>query len=225
MGLLGLFVTAFLVGLSGAMAPGSLLVVTISESVRRGFSAGPLISLGHALLELIMVVFLAAGLGQVLAHHQVLGLVGISGGVMLLWFAYATWKSAGQAQLALSLDADPKGCDPAPSSRLPSGRWATVGAGVAASLSNPYWILWWATIGAAYVATAAGYGATGVGVFYTGHIASDFLWYSLVAWAIATGKRFINDRAYRLALYTCSLFLVALAIYFLQLGIRLAIKG
>lgn len=225
MGLLGLLVTAFLVGLSGAMAPGSLLVVTISESVRRGFSAGPLISLGHALLELIMVALLAVGLGPILANHRVLGIVGVVGGFMLLWFAHATWKSAGHAQLALPGGTTQGGAIPAAPGGFRTSRWATVGAGVAASLSNPYWILWWATIGAAYVATATGYGITGVGVFYGGHIASDFLWYALVAWAVARGKSFINDRAYRLALNISSLFLVMLAIYFLQLGIKFVIKG
>ena len=54
MELLAIFTTAFVVGFSGAMMPGPLLTVTIGESARRGFSAGPLLVLGHAVLELAL---------------------------------------------------------------------------------------------------------------------------------------------------------------------------
>ena len=36
-------------------------------------------------------------------------------------------------------------------------------SGVAVSVANPFWLLWWATIGAAYVAASLEEGAAGVG--------------------------------------------------------------
>ena len=72
MGILGLISTAFLVGLSGAMGPGSLLVVVVTETVRRGFWAGPSAIAGHAAVEIAIVCLLRVGLGKVLAHTQVL---------------------------------------------------------------------------------------------------------------------------------------------------------
>ena len=49
--LAGLASTSFIVALSGALMPGPLLTVTVGEAARRGFWAGPLIMVGHALLE------------------------------------------------------------------------------------------------------------------------------------------------------------------------------
>ena len=53
-----IFFTSFVIALSGALMPGPLLTVTISESARRGFVAGPLLIAGHGLLELALVVAL-----------------------------------------------------------------------------------------------------------------------------------------------------------------------
>ena len=56
--LLTIFAGSFVVGLSGAMAPGPVLTVTISETLKRGFKAGPLIILGHTLLEMILLALI-----------------------------------------------------------------------------------------------------------------------------------------------------------------------
>lgn len=58
---LAVFGTSFLVGLSGALAPGPLLALDIRESTQRGFWAGPYIATGHSLLELLVVILLAIG--------------------------------------------------------------------------------------------------------------------------------------------------------------------
>ena len=50
-----IFMTSFVIALSGALAPGPLLAACISESTKHGFKSGPLMILGHAILEIIMV--------------------------------------------------------------------------------------------------------------------------------------------------------------------------
>ena len=57
-----IFTTALLVGLSGALMPGPLTAVTMEHAFRRGYLAAPLITLGHASLEVVMVLLLLLGL-------------------------------------------------------------------------------------------------------------------------------------------------------------------
>jgi threonine/homoserine/homoserine lactone efflux protein len=88
----GVPVTSFIVALSGALMPGPLLTLTVGESARRGFWAGPLIILGHAALELALVLLLLAGVGVWLHRPAILGTVGILGGGMLAWMGHGLLK-------------------------------------------------------------------------------------------------------------------------------------
>ena len=83
--LLTIFAGSFVVGLSGAMAPGPVLTVAISETLKRGFRAGPLIVLGHAILEIILLILIAAGLGPFFQHPAVTTVFLSAGGAVLLW--------------------------------------------------------------------------------------------------------------------------------------------
>ncbi|HHU86032.1 MAG TPA: LysE family transporter, partial [Peptococcaceae bacterium] len=87
------------------------------------------------------------------------------------------------------------------------------------SVSNPYWTLWWATIGLGYITMSLKSGFSGLASFFTGHILADLTWYSLIAAAVAGGRKFMSERAYRGILILCGVFLVALGGYFLYFGL------
>jgi threonine/homoserine/homoserine lactone efflux protein len=205
MGPWAIFATAFTVGLSGAMMPGPLLTMAIGESGRLGFWAGPLLVLGHGLLELALVIGLLFGLGGFLAKTSVAGLIGLVGGAFLLWMGRELWLGA-RTQV-LDLDG---GSAPA--------KGGPILAGITISASNPYWLMWWATIGAAYVNMALQHGTKGVALFLGGHLLADLAWYSLIAAAATAGKSFMSPRLYQGILGLCGLFLMALAAYFIYSG-------
>jgi len=92
-------------------------------------------------------------------------------------------------------------------------------SGVLTSLSNPYWLVWWATVGSAYLVFSAQYGLIGVLIFYVGHILSDISWYCFVAYALAHGRSVINDKVYNRILGVCGVFLLLLGVYFLYYGL------
>lgn len=209
-----IFTTAFLVGLSGAMMPGPLLAVTVGESVKRGFWAGPLIVLGHALLELTLVVFLVMGLAAVLSKGEVKTVIGIVGGFFLLYFGWGMTRDALRKRVSLDLRGEladlPSGAGGAKKGMHP------VAAGFLVSLSNPYWSMWWATVGLLYITQALQRGNLGLGSFYAGHIISDLAWYALISAAVAGGRRLINQSVYNGMLAVCGVFILGLGVYFIR---------
>jgi threonine/homoserine/homoserine lactone efflux protein len=72
-----------------------------------------------------------------------------------------------------------------------------VWSGIFLSLANPYWLIWWLTIGLGYVIFAAKFGLVGVFLFFAGHILADLAWYTLVSAAVAYGRNFFTDGLYR----------------------------
>lgn len=197
--------TSFVVGLSGALMPGPVLTVTVSGATRKGFKAGPLVVLGHGIAEVSLVVALLLGLGALLKERFFFGFVGIAGGAILLLMGVGLLKEKGGYDLSAN-----------------EGRigGSIIWAGLLATVSNPYFLLWWATVGLTYIIIAQKYGWFGLGLFYTGHILADIAWYFLVAAALSAGKRLITARGFRVLNGACGIFLILLGIYFGSSGIR-----
>ncbi len=198
-----IFISSFTVALSGALMPGPLFTITISESAKRGFRAGPLLMVGHALLELVLVIAICRGLDVYLKMDPVMAATALLGGLILLYFGIDMVRSAGK----LSLSGDMAGAR--------TGGRNPVLTGALTSLANPYWTLWWVTFGLGYLMKISGTGVAGVAVFFAGHIAADFLWYSLVSFGISRGTRVMRDGSYRVLIRACGIFLVLFGGWFL----------
>ena len=69
----GIFVSAFLIGFSGAMMPGPLLGVTIDGSLK-GMDSGTIDVLGHGILEFLLIIIMLFGLRTSLPIRQLRGL-------------------------------------------------------------------------------------------------------------------------------------------------------
>lgn len=213
--LLALLVYAFGTGFSGALMPGPLLSVTVADAARNGFWAGPLLMVGHGLLELAVIIALAVGLGVALRNRYVFAALGLIGGGVMIWMAWGMLAPLDPAQLSF-LGAPGASVEGQPW-RLGVAAWEAA-RGLLTSLSNPYWTLWWATLGMALIARAKQYGAAGLGTLFVGHISSDVVWYCLVALGIAYGRAFLSPLTYRWLVGACGVFLIGLAAYFIYSG-------
>ncbi|MDH3999140.1 MAG: LysE family translocator [Desulfuromonadales bacterium] len=196
--------SSFVLGFSGACMPGPLLTVTIDETLRRGPWAGPLLVLGHGLLEVIVVLLVLAGLGDWINQPAVFSVIALAGCIMLLWMAYGMLRSLPQLRLDLSGEAR-AGLHP-------------VLAGALVSLANPYFTVWWATIGLGYLVVAAEAGTIGVIVFFIFHLLSDLVWYAFISGSVSLGRNFLTVRAYRGLVGFCAVFLLGFGLYFGWLG-------
>jgi len=203
--LITIFLSSFVIALSGALMPGPLLTITISESSRGGFLTGPLLISGHAILELALITALLLGLAPFFQHPAVFVTTALAGAFILLWMAFGMFRSL--PSLHLSLEADH------------IKRKHPVISGILMSIANPYWIIWWATIGLGYILYSWQFGFIGIVFFFAGHILADLSWYSLVSAAVAKGRNILTDRLYRGLIAICAIFLLLFSGYFAYAGI------
>ena len=175
--LLGL---GFTVGLSGALIPGPLLVYTINESLRRGRWTGLKVIFGHAIVEVIVIAFLALGLAAVISSKIFTSTVSVLGGLMLVLMG---------ARSLLAREA-----------AAPYGKKTSYGlvlGGTVFTAVNPSFPLWWATAGMRLLIegyTQMGY--MGVGVVVVGHWLADFGWYVTVSHVTARNAKALFKRGW-----------------------------
>ena len=212
--LVAIFATSFLVSLTGALSPGPLTTLAVREGVRRGFWAGPVLAAGHGAIELALVVALALGLNRLLDEEWLTATIALVGGTFLLWLGAQIIRTAPRQELVIGGQTG----DGEPPARAASVL-GLAASGVAVSVANPFWILWWATVGTAYIATSLEEGAAGVGVFYGAHFLTDLGWLSVIALALATGRRIMSRRAYQGVLVACGVFLLGLGGWFVASGL------
>ncbi len=185
--------------------PGPLLTVTVSESSRRGMSTGPLMILGHGILELLLVVALLSGLAPFLLREDVFIGISLIGGMVLLWMALSMIRELPN----LHLDIETEG----------EKNRSLIAAGIVLSAVNPYWLIWWASIGLGYIVYSAKFGIMGVAAFFLGHILADLSWYAGISYGVVKGRHLFTDRSYRRLIGGCAVFLILFSGYFLYSGI------
>lgn len=207
-----IFVFSFILAIGGVISPGPVSTAIVSQAPRQGWRVGPLIALGHALLELLVVIALAFGLQAVLAQSWVQTAVALMGGALLLWMGARLLLGAWQGQLQLAKAEE--GEDQHRTSQL-------VWLGVATTLANPFWFAWWISVPTSYLAQASALGLMPLAAFYLGHISADFAWDSALAGLVGSGRSWMNQRIYSGILGLCGAFLFYLGLIFFAEGFRL----
>lgn len=192
--------SSFLVGLSGALVPGPMLTVTISNSLHKGPMAGPMVVSGHIIAEVAILMLLLLGLGWLIGSATATLLIGTVGGLVLVYMGYR-----------ISQSSPPRfqGKVKAPD------KYGSVLGGILSSISNPYFFIWWVTIGWAFVLKGLEFaGLAGILGFMAGHWAADLGFYSLVSFFTSKGSDILTQKYYRALMYGCGIFMICLGIYF-----------
>ncbi|MCS7113605.1 MAG: LysE family translocator [Candidatus Bathyarchaeota archaeon] len=191
-------------GFSGALVPGPLFAVTVSESMRLRRNIGFRIVSGHAIAEIILVAVIALGLSYMFECVEVRLALGIVGGGFLIFTAYGllTYPMKDMDQhLRLNTRSNP--------GSLPI-------LGFLTSFSNPYFTIWWASIGSLLAAESlmlAGY--IGLAIFLVSHWCSDFSWYMLVSFLSYKGSLKFGSKPMKIAMYICGVLVASLAVYYI----------
>ena len=180
------FISALGVGFSGAIMPGSLLTYTIRKSLTHGPVAGLIITAGHAILELFLIIMIFLGFDAVLQSDTAQFVISILGGALLIYMGIDMLVGSIKNSVKVRLD----GSDTRSGSMFLSG--------IIISASNPYFLLWWAVIGLGFLLQSySAYGLAGVIIYYIGHICADFIWYLFISTIVGTTRRFLGEKPYR----------------------------
>lgn len=192
-----LYLSALAVGFSGAMMPGSLLTYTIRQSLSVGPKAGFIVTIGHALLELALIILIFLGFGSVLQAGLAQVLIGAAGGALLIWMGLDMAIGAVRNTVKVQTDGS--------ATLNRSLLWS----GLAISAANPYFLLWWAIIGLGFIMKSfSAFGIAGVVIYFVGHISADFIWYGFVSTVVGKTRRFISEKPYRAIIAVLGVLLV-----------------
>lgn len=205
-----IFFGAMIVAFSGALVPGPMLTLVISSVARKGFWTSFFIVLGHSLLELIVVICFIFGILKFLDNPLAAKIIGILGGIFLLYLGIDIIISIFKNKFTIDFKSVIKEKTITGKSTI-----TLVFRGILISLINPYWFIWWMSIGAAFLLKSVEFNFTGVTSFYLGHISADFIWYLFIGFLVSSGRKYFNQKIYNSILIACSIFLFYLGIKFI----------
>lgn len=205
MNLLDFVATVVVVTASGALAPGPLSFGILMHGSKMGARSGFSCAIGHTLVEFPLVLALALGLLAAASQPTIKSLIGLVGGLGLIGFGimqiYETVKSKANVS------------DPNRTRSLPA---SSLVLGLALTGLNPYFILWWLTIGSILIVQALAFAAIiGVLIMYASHVWMDYAFLTSLAYFAKKGKSIVGSKYYKIVLIAFGLVLVYYGLSFI----------
>ena len=200
------FIKSLFIGYSGAIMPGPLFTYAIDKSIKHGSISGLLISIGHVLLEFIIVMLMLFGLSRFLGTELARAIIGAAGGLALGYLAVCMLRDA----LLNRINTNFK------DNKIDARYGNMLVAGALISVLNPGFVFWWGVVGLGLTMSAyASFGIAGVIVFFLGHILADISWYCFISILISKTRSFINIKIYRVLIISLAGMLLIMALSFI----------
>ena len=194
-----MFILGFVIGLTGALAPGPTLVATVNASIAGDWTTGLKVSLGHVIVELFLVILILLGFATV-ALPYTSAIAGI-GGIALVASGVLTIAGSRKATMRTS------------SLQTVANPYM---AGLVTSAANPYFWIWWLSIGSAMAIAGLQGGLVLVGALMIGHWSADTVWLTLVSTGVSKGRKIFSDTTYQKVIALCGIFLILFGAYYLS---------
>ena len=213
--MLPILLSVVVISLSGVMAPGPMFAVTLAKSYRSPW-AGTWIALGHAVIEVPLILFIYFGFARFFQISAVQIGLSIAGGGMICWLGIAMFRARTEVVQ--------QGKD------LPYNAFV---AGILTSGFNPFFLVWWATIGSMLIMrfldqwttinTFGTIGLTGLIVLIVVHWLVDLVWLSLVSNLVYRTRSLWGRKFHEWLFIACSLLLVGFGAWFVVSGIQIVV--
>ncbi len=193
------------ISFSGVMMPGPMTAVTLAKSYKSPW-AGAQIALGHAVIEVPLILLIYLGFAQFFQHDMVRLVLSVLGSGMIIWLGISMFRAR--------VEVVRQGKD------LPYNAFS---AGILTSAFNPFFLLWWATIGSMLIMRILDFALAGLVAFIIVHWLCDLVWLSLVSTVIYRTHSLWGRRLQEWLFTACSLLLIGFGLWFLVSGVQLVI--
>jgi threonine/homoserine/homoserine lactone efflux protein len=193
--------TVVVTSLSGVMMPGPMFTVTLAKSLKSPW-AGVLVSLGHAVIEVPLILVIYFGLKSFFQNEILQLVLSVLGGGMIVWMGYDLFRSRKKI--------------------VKEGKDTSYNAFVAGILMsglNPFFLFWWATVGSLLLTQFIdAVGAWGLPFFIVVHWLCDFIWLSIVSFTIFKTHSFWGEKVQEWVF-------IVLSVALLYFGGQFIVKG
>ncbi len=198
--LLEFSVLVIVISASGVMAPGPLFAANIAYGLRGGVKSGIKMAIGHTIVELPLVILLGIGVFSLELFPEFRTIISVFGAITLFVFAAMQIKTIFRNKESTT--------------NLKQGPLVS---GIILSALNPFFIIWWLTIGFKLISDAMLIWAfSGILILFILHIWMDFAWLGAISYLASKSSKILSNKNYKIIMIGLSVMLVYFGITFLE---------
>jgi threonine/homoserine/homoserine lactone efflux protein len=199
--------SVFIISFTGAMQPGPVTATAITMGSRRKW-AGVLLAIGHGIVEFPLMILMMIGLGIIFKSNIAQIVIGFIGGVVLILMAIQTFISSRTSTYTQASEYSDK----------------PILTGIILSVSNPYFFIWWSTVGLALATEAKGFGIWAFAIFAVVHWTVDLIWVTALSFTSFHGSVLLGPKPLRIVLMICSVALFGFGLFFIHNAARILLQ-
>ena len=189
-----------IISASGVMSPGPLFAANITYGLKEGAKSGIKIAIGHSIVELPLIILLGIGVFSLEIFPEFRTAISIFGAITLFGFAGMQIRTILKKNNNITI----------------KPKQGPIITGILFSALNPFFIIWWLTIGFKLISDAMMIWAfAGILIVFVLHIWMDFAWLGITAFLASKSKRIISNKNYKIMVLGLSIALIYFGITFL----------
>jgi len=184
------------------MIPGPVFAVTVAKGYNDK-KAGFMVAVGHGVVEFPLMFLIYLGFASFFASDFLRQVISLIGGFMLIYMGFSMFK------LKMNFGNNK------------SVEHSSLVAGIVTTGANPYFFLWWATIGLTLIVNSMFFGFIGFLIFIVVHWLCDAGWYTLLSYSIFKSKKLLSEKLSRIIFAACALILILFGLWFIASNLKL----
>jgi threonine/homoserine/homoserine lactone efflux protein len=179
-----------------------MFAVTLTKSLKSPW-AGVMISLGHAVIEVPLILLVYFGLAQFFENTIISLVLAVLGGGVIVWMGISLFNAS-----------------PTMAREGKDTPYNAFVAGILMSGLNPFFLVWWVTVGSLLLMNfLEAVGTWGLPLFIVVHWLCDLVWLSLVSVVIYRTRKFWGPKIMEWIFIVLALALLYFGEYFIIRGI------